>query len=196
MWLACRNIDVSWRRLASATAIPLRGSRIDKNLEGLTAEDHTKKHAHHKVANDGLIGSICPIQWSLNYQQWHGTGSRQEESTYSWQLPPTTSPLSLGSLRHAQYAFKFYFHLRVHVSVYVCAHRSQKRVSDPLELEWQAVLSCPMWVLGTKLESFGGAESILNRGAIDLAPCHVIYKLTLVPCYFSLCRVSFSSLLG
>ena len=32
-------------------------------------------------------------------------------------------------------------------------HRSQKRVLDLLELELQAVVSCPTWILGTELRS-------------------------------------------
>lgn len=53
--------------------------------------------------------------------------------------------------------------------VYVClcyphvgTLRGQKRVCDALELELQAVVSYPVWVLGTKLESSGRALRALN----------------------------------
>lgn len=46
------------------------------------------------------------------------------------------------------------------VSAWVCVYhihavgcRGQKRVLDALELELQAVVSCPLWVLGTTLRS-------------------------------------------
>ena len=50
-------------------------------------------------------------------------------------------------------------HLFVHVCVLacICACRSQKRVSGPLELE--VIVSCLMWVLGTEPWSSGGAAS-------------------------------------
>ena len=40
------------------------------------------------------------------------------------------------------------------VSVSVGAHGSQKKVSDPLELELQVVVSCLIWVLEIKVGSF------------------------------------------
>lgn len=52
------------------------------------------------------------------------------------------------------------------LSVYIChtcaiAHRSQKGLS-PLELELQAVGSCPMRALRTELRSSGKVASALN----------------------------------
>ena len=50
--------------------------------------------------------------------------------------------------------YKLCSHVWVHVyvCVYMCVHmyagtRKQKRAFDPLELEIQAVVSCPMWVM-------------------------------------------------
>lgn len=42
------------------------------------------------------------------------------------------------------------------------AHRGEKRVLDPLELDLQATVSYPTWVLGTKLGSSAKATSTLN----------------------------------
>lgn len=42
------------------------------------------------------------------------------------------------------------------------AYQGQKRVLDPLELELQAVMSCPVWVLGTELGSLARAASNLS----------------------------------
>lgn len=38
------------------------------------------------------------------------------------------------------------------MDVYVCtgAHKGQKRLSDPLELQLEKVVHCLMWVLGNK----------------------------------------------
>ena len=46
----------------------------------------------------------------------------------------------------------------------------QKSVFDPLELELQATVSCPMWVLQTKLKSSAGAVCTLNPWAISPIP--------------------------
>lgn len=52
-------------------------------------------------------------------------------------------------------------------SVYIyhmCASacRDQKRVMDSLEIELQAVVTYPMWVLGTQLCSSGGTEALID----------------------------------
>lgn len=39
--------------------------------------------------------------------------------------------------------------------VYVCLLRSQRRTLDPMEVDFQAVVSGRMWVTGTELESSG-----------------------------------------
>lgn len=44
------------------------------------------------------------------------------------------------------------------VSAY--ASRGQKRVSCPLQLESQAAVSCPVWVLGTNRESLRRSRSL------------------------------------
>ena len=41
-------------------------------------------------------------------------------------------------------------------------HRSQKKISEPLELELQVVVSHPVWVLGTKLGSSARATNAFN----------------------------------
>lgn len=60
----------------------------------------------------------------------------------------------------------FLFELRVcvcgHVLQSTDAHRDRKRVSYPLELELQAIVSHLVWVQGTELESFAGAVAALN----------------------------------
>jgi hypothetical protein len=53
----------------------------------------------------------------------------------------------------------------VHVCTYahVCGtYRGQKRTSDSLELELQAVMSWLMWVQGTEVKPSGGAPSLLD----------------------------------
>ena len=47
-------------------------------------------------------------------------------------------------------------------AVCVGAHGDQKRVLDPLELEFQVVVSCLMWVLGTKPRSSARAANTLT----------------------------------
>lgn len=42
------------------------------------------------------------------------------------------------------------------------AHRAQKMTLDFLELELQAVMSCPMWVLALELKSFSRAVCALD----------------------------------
>ena len=72
----------------------------------------------------------------------------------------------------------FYFFFNRYVCVYMrmCARKHTicvgtligwKRVLDLLELEFQVVVSCATWVLGTKLRSPGRTEVLLSSG-----PCH------------------------
>lgn len=42
--------------------------------------------------------------------------------------------------------------------------------SDPLELELEAVVSCPTWVLGDQFQSYARMVHDLNHCAICLAP--------------------------
>lgn len=48
----------------------------------------------------------------------------------------------------------------------VCAREYRflraQRHQKPLELEWPAIVSCPSWVLGTKLRPLAGAVYILT----------------------------------
>lgn len=48
----------------------------------------------------------------------------------------------------------------------ICAHKCRcswrPQALNALKLEFQAILSCWMWVLGSKLESFERAVSVLN----------------------------------
>ena len=78
------------------------------------------------------------------------------------------------------------------VCVHLCAgaHRGQERVSDPLELELQVVVSCQL------LRSSGGAESSLNHSAISLTPAVIvlIFFVCGVACRYScvyLCMLTF-----
>lgn len=45
----------------------------------------------------------------------------------------------------------------------------QKKLSDPLELELQVVMSHPMWVLGTEFELPAKTECVLHFCAISAA---------------------------
>lgn len=45
-----------------------------------------------------------------------------------------------------------------------------ERTLDPLEPELHTVVSCLMWVLGTKAGSSGGAGSAVNLGVVSPAP--------------------------
>ena len=42
------------------------------------------------------------------------------------------------------------------------AYGSEKRTWSPLELELQAVVSCPVWMLGTDIESCGMTGNALS----------------------------------
>lgn len=53
-----------------------------------------------------------------------------------------------------------------YVYIYAGAPGSQKKVSDPSELEMQVALSYMTWVLGTKLRSSARATNVLNYSAI------------------------------
>jgi hypothetical protein len=44
----------------------------------------------------------------------------------------------------------------------VCAHRSQMRASDPLELELEVTVSCPKLVPGTEFQSSTKATNLLT----------------------------------
>lgn len=48
-----------------------------------------------------------------------------------------------------------------------CTQGGRKRVSDPLELELQEDVSCPVWVLGSKLQSLGRSASAPICGAVS-----------------------------
>lgn len=63
----------------------------------------------------------------------------------------------------------------VHVSA--GAQGGQKRSLDLLELEAQVVVSCPTWVLGTKLGPSERARSVLNHCAIPPVPCVDFYAV-------------------
>lgn len=77
---------------------------------------------------------------------------------------------------------KSYFYLKfcvcVYVSVCICTCVSncvgncgvQKRVSDPLDLEFKEVVNCMMWVLGIKVTS--SANERVKKARLGLcAPC-------------------------
>lgn len=49
-------------------------------------------------------------------------------------------------------------------------HGSQKSVLGVQELELQGIVSCLVWVLGTKLGFSGRAVSVLNCSGSSLAP--------------------------
>lgn len=46
---------------------------------------------------------------------------------------------------------------------YGCKDTWRSEVLVPLELELEAIVSCPMWLLGIKLESSGRTVHSLNR---------------------------------
>lgn len=51
-------------------------------------------------------------------------------------------------------------------TVWVCTQKCRchwrLKALEPLELELETVVSCPVWVLGTKLKSYGRATSTLS----------------------------------
>lgn len=84
-----------------------------------------------------------------------------------WQVP--LPPEHLASPR--KHFFNDLFDLKF------CAHelRDQKRVSYPLELKLQVVISLLTWVLGAKFDSSGRAEKVLLT--VSLAPLPTLSKL-------------------
>ena len=60
----------------------------------------------------------------------------------------------------------------VHVYIYLGVYRTQRRTSNPLEIELKAryILSCLRLVPVTKFQSFVIPPNVLNRGAISPAP--------------------------
>ena len=96
--------------------------------------------------------------------------------------PNSTPRLECPTCRACFKALSFVF-----VYVYMHAHRGQKKtMPDPQELEWQVILSGPVWLLGTELGSFGKAESALNHRALALTPCHEVYKFAFFLSFFLL----------
>lgn len=79
-----------------------------------------------------------------------------------------SSTLSTSILRLIFFLFK----LCLCVFVHVCAGTlgGQRRASDSMELELQAVVSCRMWASGGKLRSSKRAVPTLPCVAISLAP--------------------------
>lgn len=66
---------------------------------------------------------------------------------------------------HSTYTKRFFSHMyiiRVY-HMYSDAFRVQQRVLGPLELELQAFVSSPTWVLGTELRSSAGPTDALNH---------------------------------
>lgn len=65
-------------------------------------------------------------------------------------------------------------HVYVNVCVCMCGgwdtEGDKKRVLDPLELELQAIVNCPVSVLGIELGSSPRAVRILNSWSVSLAP--------------------------
>ena len=64
------------------------------------------------------------------------------------------------------------------VCIYTCG--GQKRVLDPEVL--QAVVSCPVWILGIKLGSSGRVVGVLNNWAISLVATPFFLKLKVCVC--------------
>lgn len=65
------------------------------------------------------------------------------------------------------------------VCVCACTHAptEAKRNTDTLELELQAFLSCPMWLLGSRLWSSDRAISVLDHWAIISSPRAFAFKI-------------------
>lgn len=57
------------------------------------------------------------------------------------------------------YEYKLGWDWERYVNVNMDASRGQKDVLHPLKQELQGVMSCPLWVLGTKLMSSGEASA-------------------------------------
>ena len=87
-------------------------------------------------------------------------------------------------------------HTHTHTHTHVCRHAQlsiccvpcvfiggngvQRRASDSLELELQAVLSCLMWVLGTKLKSFAWVVCVLSCWTSSPVPRFYFLNIVMV----------------
>jgi hypothetical protein len=52
--------------------------------------------------------------------------------------------------------------------------QSPEEFLEPLELELQTAMSCPMWQLGTELGSSVRAERVTNHSVVPSAPMHLV----------------------
>lgn len=89
------------------------------------------------------------------------------------------------------------FRLCVCVSLDLCVYMSavpcggQKEESDPLELELQAVLSCPVWVLGTELGSSAISPVPKRSSKVQIQGSFKIFiSLPDVNIYITFCNLS------
>lgn len=108
-------------------------------------------------------GSICSASYSPKALRTNPYTllSQLPQSTISIQelpfLPVTLETvMSRQILCGFQHFHSFCYCLRIYFSVcvYMCAHKGQKSVSDPLEPELQAAVGHPRWMFGTLLWSF------------------------------------------
>lgn len=66
--------------------------------------------------------------------------------------------------------------LIISITIWMQVPTEAKRTSDPLELEWQVVVSHP-WILGTKPRSLSRTVMALNDWAISQAPFPLLKAL-------------------
>lgn len=66
--------------------------------------------------------------------------------------------------------FYIWVYLIIYVNIGINAHEGQKKALDPLDQEWQGVVSHLIWVLGTELGTYKRVASGLNYLAISIAP--------------------------
>lgn len=65
----------------------------------------------------------------------------------------------------------------LHLSTGVCVNH--RRASEPLELELQVIMSCPMWVLGPELKSSGRAVCTLTaEPSLSPEPTNIFFPWT------------------
>lgn len=76
-------------------------------------------------------------------------------------------PLAFHTWDKSELKEKIFMYVCVCVNMCMGAKGVQKRVMDPLELEVQALMSCPTWVLGIELWFSVRAASTLYHCAIS-----------------------------
>lgn len=103
----------------------------------------------------------------------------------------SSQPSCRGQEFGVTYWLLFCEHACMHMCVLVPQTTEATREQQiPLELELQAFVYCPLWVLGTELWCSGRAESPLKHGVISQSPLGFFFFL--IECVY-VCRIFFSN---